>query len=112
MSFEAREKFLGLPISRWKTVTGLGVERIYDGYEGIFARRSGQTLSVQITEAISPDGNALTVSSTRRVADSWSTFRDDKSVQTVRAGTPEKARVFLPTPGHYVLYQSTSSTER
>lgn len=112
MTFEAREKILGMPISRWKTVTGLGVERIYDGNEGLFARRSGQTLSVQVTEAISQDGDALTVSVNRRVADSWSTFRDDKSVQKVRAGTSEKARVFLPTPGHYILYRSKPSTVR
>lgn len=112
MTFEAREKFLGLPLSRWRTVSGSGIPQVYEGNEGLFARRLGQTLSVQVTEAISQDGNTLVVSSNRRVADSWSTFRDDESVQTVRAGTPEKARVFLPTPGHYTLYRSKPSEAR
>ncbi len=105
MTFEAREYFFGFPVSQRRQVPLTDASSEYEGSGGAFGVQSGKILKVTVDTQVSGEDGALAVSSRTRVADSWRTFREDFCVQNVHPGSSDRARVFLPTPGHYLLFR-------
>lgn len=106
MTFERRESIFGLPISRWEKLPSGTSSEHFEGFEPFSGIRHGRTLSVDIVAVVKDDGSTLDVASKTRVAETWTTFRDIDTRQSLPADSTNKVKVFAPTPGHRILFRA------
>lgn len=105
MTFERRESFLGIPLTKWSSVQPGTNEERFDSAEPYFGVKQGRVLSVTVETNIPQDESKLSVSSKTMIADSWTTYREVPSTQTLPKGDLKRVRVFTAAPGHQVVYR-------